>query len=111
METEAWLELALAFIWQLFLLPDDEKHLRATKLVVQAIGRGKDETRNDRVNRALSELSDTPNVELSEKARSIVRTLLIYIDAAIDGKAWQIASAALIKVLSIDTQHTAESLH
>ena len=109
-ETEAWFELALALISQLFLLPDDEKHVRATNLVVQAIGRRKDETRNDRVNRALRELSDTPNLELSAKARSIIRTLLIYNDTAIDGEAWQTATVALIKVLSVDPQHTTESL-
>lgn len=109
-ETDTWLELALALISQLFVFPDDEKHVLATNLVVQAIGRTKDETRNDRVNRALGELSDTYNVELSTKARSIIRTLLIYIDTTTDGEAWQTASAALIKVLSADTQHTAEAL-
>ena len=109
-ETDAWLELALALISQLFVFPDDEKHVLATNLVVQAIGRTKDETRNERVNRALGELSDTYNVELSTKARSIIRTLLIYIDTTTDGEVWQTASAALIKVLSADTQHTAEAL-
>jgi hypothetical protein len=102
LETGVWLELALALISQLFLLPDDEKHVRAANLVVQAIGRRKDETRNGRINRSLSELCDTPNLELSAKARSIVRALLICNGTVTDGEAWQTASAALIKVLSVE---------
>lgn len=109
-ETEAWFELALALISQLFLLPEDEKHLRATNLVVRAIRRRKDEARNDKVNRDLGELSDASNVELSAKARSIIRTLLIYNGDATDGTIWHNSSEALLKTLSIDAQHTTDSL-
>jgi hypothetical protein len=64
---------------------------------------------NGRVNRALRELSDEPNMELSTKARSIIQNLLIYNDNATGDDAWQTASAALIEVLSEDPQHIAQA--
>jgi tetratricopeptide (TPR) repeat protein len=109
-QTDTWLEIALALVSQLLQLPDVDKHAQAIDLVVRAIGRGKDTGRGDRINKVLHELHDESAFEMTTPARDIVRLLLDYQEESTTASAWHAAAASLIQALSTNLAHAWESL-
>ncbi len=79
--TPQWLELTLALAYQLFLLPDETNHLKATEQVLNAYEHTEPEQKGE-IGRMLRELSkNAPSMQVSEGARQIMVQFLHYLDS------------------------------
>lgn len=97
-QSAEWLELVLALVQQLFLLPDEASHISAVEQILNTFEHTEQTGEISRVLRDLSQ--EQPNSQVSTSARQMARQLLRYIEAdpAIKGELLLAASELLKKV-------------
>jgi tetratricopeptide (TPR) repeat protein len=109
-EVEEWLELALALIQQLLLLPDEEKLIQAVGLVVRAIGAEWETSRSEKVGNVLQRLQDGLGQQMTERARRLVKHLISYQSQMIEQPEWYNAVQEFIQKMLPSSQRFLESL-
>ena len=92
-----WLELLLAVVSQLLLLPDQVSHIKAIEHVLLAYEHTNEEQEREIV-RALRELTQEPSPHyISPAARSVAMQLLHYVEAHQNRQEWLAATSALLE--------------
>jgi tetratricopeptide (TPR) repeat protein len=109
--SEEWLELLLAIVFQLLLLPDQASHIKAIEYALLAYEHSSSEQEREIV-RVLRDLAQEPSSHhISPAARLVVMQLLHYIEAYRNKQEWLAAVDALIEkvihVPSFPTEITA----
>jgi tetratricopeptide (TPR) repeat protein len=96
--SKEWLELFLAEVSQLLLLPDQASHIKAIEHILQAYDRDIDGEQNIAIARALRGLSQEPSPHhISPAARKIAIHLLQYVDATFSSQESLAAADALLE--------------
>jgi tetratricopeptide (TPR) repeat protein len=109
-EVEEWLELALALVPQLLLLPDEERQVQAIGLVVQAIGTEWETNRSEKVSNVLLVLQGELGRQMTERARRMVKHLVSYQSQATEKPEWYEAVQEFIQKMLLSPQNFLEAL-
>ena len=96
-EMEEWLELVLALVSQLLLLPDEEELVHAIELVVQAIGTELETSHREKVGKVLQSLQNGLRFQMTNRTRKTVETLISYQEGKADKPEWYEAINELLR--------------
>ena len=96
-DSPEWLELLLAAVYQLLLLPDQASYIKAIEHVLRAYEYTNKEQEREIV-RALRDLAQEPFFHhISPAARSVALQLLHYVEAYQNRQEWLVATDALLE--------------